>query len=238
MKKLAFILLSATLLVAATIKASAQDVSTQNRQVSGFSAVSSGGPFNVHIKMDGTESVKVEADTKFINEIETVVEGNTLRIQFKDHRWSSRYNDLHKAEIYVSAKALNTLINSGSGHMEVEGTIATSGEFKVVLSGSGSINTSVKSGELHAVITGSGSIRINGRTGDADMVISGSGQIEGKDLKTESAKAVITGSGNVFISAEKSVSAHITGSGSVIYSGNASVIDTRTIGSGRVSKAN
>jgi len=69
MKKLAFILLSATLLVAATIKASAQDVSTQNRQVSGFSAVSSGGPFNVHIKMEGTESVKVEADTKFINEI-------------------------------------------------------------------------------------------------------------------------------------------------------------------------
>jgi len=238
MKKLAFILLSATLLVAATIKASAQDVSTQNRQVSGFSAVSSGGPFNVHIKMDGTESVKVEADTKFINEIETVVEGNTLKIQFKDHRWSSRYNDLHKAEIYVSAKALNTLINSGSGHMEVEGTAATPGEFKVVLSGSGSINTSVKSGELHAVITGSGSIRINGHTGDADMVISGSGQIEGKDLKTESAKAVITGSGNVYISAEKSVSAHITGSGSVIYSGNASVIDTRTIGSGRVSKAN
>src|SRR5690242_18232537 len=98
MKKLAFILLSAALFVAATIKASAQDVSTQNRQVSGFSAVSSGGPFNVHIKMDGTESVKVGADTKFINEIETVVEGNTLRIQFKDHRWSSRYNDLHKAE--------------------------------------------------------------------------------------------------------------------------------------------
>jgi len=237
MKKLAFTLLSAALLVAATIKASAQDVSTQARQVSGFSSVASGGPFNVHIKMDGTESVKIEADTKYINEIETVVEGNTLKIQFKDHKWNNRYNDLHKAEIYVSAKELNSLTNSGSGHMEVEGTITTSGEFKAVLSGSGSINTSVKSGDLRVVISGSGSIRINGRTGDADMVISGSGQIEGKGLKTESAKAVITGSGNIYVTAEKSISAHITGSGRVQYSGNASVTDTRTIGSGRVTRA-
>jgi hypothetical protein len=234
MKRLAFTLLSAALLSAATISALAQETSTQTRQVSGFTSIASGGPFNVHIKMDGTESVKVEADTKYINEIETVVEGNTLKIQFKDHKWSNRYNDMHKAEVYVSAKSLNGLVNSGSGHMGVDGMITTSGEFKAVLSGSGSINTSVKSGNLNAVISGSGSIRINGRTGDADLVISGSGQIEGKDLKTESAKAVITGSGNIYVAVEKSVSAHITGSGSVNYSGNAPVVNSRTIGSGRV----
>lgn len=238
MKRLAFTLLSAALLAAATIKSSAQDVSTQNRQVSGFSSVSSGGPFNVHIKMDGNESVKVEADTKYINEIETIVEGNTLKIQFKGHKWSNRYNDLHKAEIYISAKALNALTNSGSGHMEVEGTITTSGEFKAVLSGSGSIHTSIQSGDLRLVISGSGSIAVNGRTGDADMVISGSGQIEGKDLKTESTKAVITGSGDISVIAEKNVTAHITGSGSLNYSGNASVVDSRYTGSGRVNHVN
>jgi len=233
MKRLAFTLLSAALFLAATISASAQETSTQTRQVSGFTSIASGGPFNVHIKMDGTESVKVEADANIINEIETVVEGNTLRIRFKNREYRS-YNNIHKAEVYVSAKSLNALTNSGSGQMSVDGTITTSGEFKAVLSGSGSINTSVKSGELHAVLSGSGSIKINGRTGDADLVISGSGQIEGKDLKTESTKAVITGSGNVYVAAEKSVSAHITGSGSVNYSGNASVVDSRTIGSGRV----
>jgi hypothetical protein len=233
MKRLAFTLLSAALFSAVTISVSAQETSTQTRQVSGFTSIASGGPFNVHIKMDGTESVKVEADTKYINEIETVVEGNTLRIKFKGREYR-QYNNIHKAEVYVSAKSLNGLTNSGSGQMSVDGTITTSGEFKAVLSGSGSINTSVKSGELHAVLSGSGSIKINGRTGDADLVISGSGQIEGKDLKTESTKAVITGSGNVYVAAEKSVSAHITGSGSVNYSGNASVVDSRTIGSGRV----
>lgn len=237
MKRLAFTFLSVALLLTATIKASPQDSSTQSRQVSGFTAVASGGPFNVHIKMDGMESVKVEADDNIVNEIETVVEGSTLKIRFKDRNWSNRYNHIHKAEIYVSAKALTGLVNSGSGHMEVEGTITTSGEFKAVLSGSGSIRTSVKSGNVNAVISGSGSIKIGGNTGDAELTISGSGQIEGKDLKAESVKATITGSGNVYITAEKSVSGHITGSGSVLYSGSASVVDTRTIGSGRVSKA-
>jgi len=238
MKKLAFTLLSSALLIATTIKASAQDVSTQNRSVSGFSAIASGGPFNVHIKMGGNESVKVEADTKFIDEIETVVEGNTLKIQFKDHRWSNRYNNIHKAEIYVSARALNSLTNSGSGHMEVEGTISTPDEFKTVLSGSGNINATIKSDGLRAKISGSGSIRLKGSCGEADLGISGSGQIEARDLKAQAVSAGITGSGSIYITAEKTVSAHITGSGNVIYAGNATTTDTRTVGSGRVSRAN
>jgi hypothetical protein len=238
MKKIAYTLLSATLIIAATIKVAAQDVSTQNRQVSGFSAIASGGPFNVHIKMDGSESVKVEADTKFIDQIETVVEGNTLKIQFKDHRWSNRYNDLHKADIYVSARSLNSLTNSGSGHMEVEGTISTSDEFKTVLSGSGNITATIKSDGLRAKISGSGSIKLRGSCGDADLGISGSGQIEARDLKAQAVSAGITGSGDVYITAEKTVSAHITGSGNVVYSGNATITNTHTVGSGRVSRAN
>lgn len=238
MKKITFTLLSAALLIVAAIKASAQDVSTQNRSVSGFSAIASGGPFNVHIKMDGSESVKVEADTKFIDEIETIVEGNTLKIQFKDHRWSNRYNNIHKAEIYVSAKSLNSLTNSGSGHMEVEGTISISNEFKTVLSGSGNISATIKSDGLRAKISGSGSIRLKGSCGDADFGISGSGQIEARDLKAQAVSAGITGSGSIYITAEKTVSAHITGSGNVIYAGNATITDTRTVGSGSVSRAN
>lgn len=237
MKKLSFTLLSAVLLAAATIKSSAQDVSTQNRQVSEFSSVASGGPFNVHIKMGGSESVKVEADTKYINEIETVVEGNILKIRFKDHQWSNRYNNIHKAEIYVSAKSLRSLTNSGSGHMEVEGTISTSDEFKTVLSGSGDITATIKSDGLRAKISGSGSIKLSGSCGDADISISGSGQIDARGLKAQAVIAGITGSGGVYITAEKTVSAHITGSGNVVYSGNAIVTDTHTVGSGRVSRA-
>lgn len=235
MKRVIFTILSIMLLSAAAIKVSAQESSVQNRQVSGFNAVASSGPFNVHIKLDGTESVKVDADSNIINDIETVVEGNTLKIRFKDRDHRRYEQNVHKAEVYVSAKSLNSLINSGSGSTNVDGVI-NADDFKVVLSGSGSVSTSVKSGELHATISGSGSIKLNGSTGDAKIMISGSGQVEAKGLKTESANVVITGSGNVYVKVEKTVSAHITGSGNVEYSGAASVVDSRTIGSGRVNK--
>jgi hypothetical protein len=230
MKKLTYFILSAALLSLVVVKASAQG---QSRSVSGFNAVASAGPFNVYIKLDGNESVKVDADADVINDIETVVEGNTLKIRFKDRE--SRYRNIHKADIYVEAKSLEALTNSGSGGIKVDGMISAN-DFKAVLSGSGNISASVKSGDLHATISGSGNIKLSGSAGDADFVITGSGEISGKDLRTNSIKAVITGSGNIYVEAEKAITAHITGSGSVMYSGNASNINSFTTGSGRVTR--
>jgi hypothetical protein len=229
MKRLVFILFAVALVSAATINARAQE----SRQVSGFNSVASAGPFNVHIKIDGNESVKVDADADVINDIETVVEGNTLKIRFKDREY--RHHNIHKAEVYVEAKSLNSLLNAGSGSIKVDGTISTD-NFKAVLSGSGNISTAVKSESLHAVISGSGSVNLSGGTGEADMVITGSGEIDGRHLKAGSVVGTITGSGNIYIEAEKSIVGRITGSGSVIYSGNATSVTSHTTGSGRVTK--
>jgi hypothetical protein len=230
MKRLPYVILSTALLSLVTIKASAQG---QNRSVSGFNAITSSGSFNVYVKLDGNESVRVDADADIINEIETVVEGNTLKIRFKDHfNW---HHNIRKADVYVEAKSLEALTNSGSGGIKVDGTINAS-NFKAMLSGSGNINASVKSGSTHATISGSGNIKLSGSSGDADFVITGSGEISGRDLKTNAVSAVITGSGNIYVEAERSINAHITGSGSVLYSGNASSINSSTTGSGRVTK--
>src|SRR6185503_14125245 len=98
MKRLSYLILSVTLLSLVSIKVSAQ---SQTRSVSGFNAIASAGPFNVYVKLDGNESVKVEADADIINDIETVVEGNTLKIRFKDREY--RHHNIHKAEVYVEA---------------------------------------------------------------------------------------------------------------------------------------
>ena len=219
------------LLMTAALNASAQN--SQTREVSGFNSVASAGPFNVHIKLDGTESLKIDADPGIINEIETTVKDGALKISFKDHNYWNK--NAGKIDIYVTAKSLSGLVNSGSGSIKVDGLISTD-NFKAVLSGSGNITTSVKSDGLHAVISGSGSIKLSGDANDADIVVTGSGELNGKDLKTSSSQVTITGSGNVHVAANKSVSAHIIGSGSVVYSGNATVSDAKYIGSGRMTK--
>ncbi|UOE51720.1 DUF2807 domain-containing protein [Mucilaginibacter sp. SMC90] len=230
MKKLIFSLMASLLTVSIAFNTSAQTVS---RNVSGYNGIACGGPFNVFIKIDGTESLKLDVDANIVDDIKTEVQGGILKVEFKDH-WKNHRN-IQRANIYITAKSLGYLANSGSGNSTVDG-VMTADNAKIALSGSGNIKTAVKSGSLDMRISGSGSIDVKGSTGMADCHISGSGEINGKSLKTETVEASIAGSGNINVIASKTVSARISGSGSVVYSGSATTGETHYAGSGRVSK--
>lgn len=231
MKKIAYSFFAALMVIASTLTVSAQTEET--RQVSGFNTISSAGPFNVHVKINGTESLKLTASPDIIHEIVTEVENGNLKIKFKNHnQW--RYENTGPVNVYITAKSLSGLNNAGSGGINVEGDL--NGEnVKIALSGSGDIASEVKAGNLHVSISGSGSVHINGNSGETQISIAGSGELLGKSFKTASASVSIAGSGSAYLIADKNISANIVGSGNVIYSGSATV-ESRTIGSGRVSK--
>lgn len=233
MKRIAYTIFAAVLMVATTLRASAQ--SEESRQVSGFTSIGSGGPFDVHVKIDGTESLKIKGSAEAIREIETKVEDGGLQIKFK-HR-SGDHENYGKIDIYVTAKSLSGLVNAGSGSMKVEGTVSGS-KVNISLSGSGSISSSVKAGDFHAVISGSGSIALSGSADETKIAISGSGDLDGRRFKTNTASVTIAGSGNAHLGADKSISATIVGSGNVVYTGTATISNSRTVGSGRLSKEN
>jgi len=232
MKKLVYTIVSLVLVAATSFKVSAQ--SEESRSVSGFNGVGSAGPFDVHVKIDGTESLKIKASQEAIKEIETYVKDGKLQIKFK-HRDYSNEQDFGRIDIYVSAKSLSSIANAGSGSIKVEGTVT--GDVNVALSGSGNISTSVKAGLFHVAISGSGSVELSGSANETKISIAGSGDMNGKRFKTGEANVTIAGSGNASFGADKNISANIVGSGNVNYTGNATV-SSRTIGSGRVSKTN
>ncbi|WP_295670649.1 head GIN domain-containing protein [uncultured Mucilaginibacter sp.] len=234
MKRLTYTIFAAILVFAVSFKSSAQ--SGESRQVSGFHSIASGGPFNVHVKINGTESLKISTRPDIIKLIETVVEDGTLKIKFRDHLRSGEGDTDGPIDIYVTAKSLSALVNSGSGSIRVVGAAVSGENVNIVLSGSGDIESAVKTGNLHTTISGSGTIQLRGSVNETKVVISGSGEMKGKELKTNSASVVISGSGNAYLNADKTVSAHIVGSGNVVYSGNATITDSKTVGSGSVSK--
>jgi hypothetical protein len=233
MKKISLTLFAVILFIAATLNASAQKEET--RQVTGFNGISSGGSFNVHVKIDGTESLKIVADEDVLPKIETIVENNKLEIRFKK---SSFWHNVRtgKIDIYVTAKSLSSLALSGSGSIKLDGNLSGN-DVKVTVSGSGNIVSTVKANELNTSMSGSGSIKIDGSSTNTNISVSGSGSIHGRDLKTENVSVSVSGSGNVNIHADKSLSAHIAGSGNITYSGNATVSNVSTAGSGRIRKA-
>jgi hypothetical protein len=227
MKNITFLLLA--LVGLAVTRVSAQSI--QTRPVSGFSSLANSGSFTVRVKITGTESVKVTAGADVINEIETVVEGGTLQIRYKHPH--EQHNNSGKVEVDVTARSLSGLVCAGSGSVTVDGVVKGH-SVDVTLSGSGTISSGVEGSDLHVTISGSGSVNLSGKAGQTKVTLSGSGGLAAKDLSTDVAELMISGSGNTYLTVNKTISGTIVGSGSVTYSGNATVSEVHAVGSGKI----
>lgn len=204
------------------------------RQVSGFSAVSVSGRHHVYIKMGNSESLRLEGDSDAINEIEAKVENGVLKIRNKKQLNNLSWNNTEKVNIYIEAKSLNGLVLSGSGNLEVKGKLKAE-NLNNTLSGSGSITVNIDVENYNAVISGSGQITTQGAAKNAKITVAGSGDFDGRNLKTSNTSAKVSGSGNISIISEKELDAVMSGSGDIRYGGNANVNSTKS-GSGRISK--
>ncbi len=231
MKHTAFLFLALTGILGIIGTVSAQ--STQTRSVSGFNSVADAGSFAVHVKITGTESLKITADASIIDEIETVVNSGNLEVRFKHPNQPHHYNG--RVDVYITAKSLNALTCSGSGSVELDGALKGR-EADVTLSGSGSISTGIASDAVQVTISGSGKISLSGTTGKTSVAISGSGDLKAENLKSDVAEVQTTGSGNAHLNVNKSISAQIVGSGNVYYTGTGTIAKSETIGSGRIRK--
>jgi len=204
----------------------------QVRSVSGFNSVGNAGSFAVHIKVNGTESLKIDgADAGTLAKIETLVANGHLEIRWV--RGSEPHNYNGRIDVYVTAKSLSGLSNAGSGSMDVDGVVK-GGSVEVDLSGSGSIAAAVDAGKLDIVISGSGRTTLKGKASSTHIDIAGSGRLSADGLSTDVADAEISGSGDTYITVNKTISASIVGSGSVHYSGAATIGSVSTVGSGRL----
>jgi hypothetical protein len=194
MKKI--ILTFCFLTLIATLRASAQK--EQTRQVSGFTAIANNGSFDVKVKVDGTESVRVVSDRNEYDKIETVVENGTLRIGSKRSMgWGDGIRG--NVTVYVSAKSLSAIKSNGSGDITVSGDLHGSSA-EVSNSGSGEVRIGGNvSGERISVrMVGSGDTRIDGTLEgqNVDVSVTGSGNIT-TGVKAGDLRAHLTGSGNI-----------------------------------------
>jgi hypothetical protein len=210
-------------------------ISDDERTVKDFNGIASGGPIEVIVKMGSTESIRFEGDAEAIATLVTEVKSNILIIRPKTswRSWSSKY-DNKKIIAYVTAKNITSLTMSGNGSINVSGKV-TASEMTTTLSGSGSIKASIDVDELTSVLSGSGSLNITGTASKARVTISGSGAFSGKTLAVDDLSTKISGSGSVFIRADRKIDAVIVGSGNVNYSGDPEV-EKRVIGSGTINK--
>jgi Putative auto-transporter adhesin, head GIN domain len=207
---------------------------TENRTVSGFSALSVGGNIDVVVRQGGKEALELRADDNVLPLIETVVEGSgddkRLVIRFKRGESVRTKTQVLATVDVVNLKAL-ALSGSGDALVEALNTPA----FALSLSGSSdAVLKKIDTPQLKVSISGSGDVKAAGAAGRCEFSIAGSGDVASRDLACDDVSISIAGSGDAKVSAKKTLAVSIAGSGDVEYSGGAQLVKSSVAGSGSV----
>jgi hypothetical protein len=181
------------------------------RPVGRFDAIDIAGSGRLVFRQGDQESLKIEADDNVLPFIKSSVEGNELRLAFRNN---------------VSLQARSLIVYT-----------VTARDLKAVnLSGSVSAKLdSLSTDRLEIEISGSGDVAATGRAKDQRIEISGSGDYDGTACPGATGDVRISGSGHVVVNVSEHLDASVSGSGDVEYLGHPAVT-AHVSGSGGVSR--
>ncbi|HRG83098.1 MAG TPA: head GIN domain-containing protein [Chitinophagaceae bacterium] len=186
-------------------------VTTESRNISGFTNVSTAGSTNIYISPGAAFKVEVKGYSNLLPYYETKLVNNTLQLGFKEG--VNVKND--NTEVFITMPSLNGISLAGSGNISTSGIFPNVTDFNSRIEGSGNIDFS------------------NGTCSNFYATIEGSGNIKAMNMVADKAETNTTGSGNTEITANTQLKVRITGSGNVYYRGTP-VITTNIAGSGAV----
>jgi hypothetical protein len=209
---------------------------TFERSTGDYDEVSVSGFFDV-VLVPGTEGdLTLRGEENLLEHIITEVKDGKLIIKVEkgmNLKPSSWKDGIH---ITVPIESINAVTLSGSGDIVGKKTIETN-NFKTSMSGSGDITLDIEARSVEASMSGSGDINLSGSTTDFVVTISGSGDIKAYELQADNVDATVSGSADIKVTAKKMLKARVSGSGDISYKGNPQKVDTKTSGSGDITKA-
>jgi hypothetical protein len=208
---------------------------TITRSTADYDEVALSGWFDV-LLVEGREGeLSLTGESNLLEYVKTEVKNGKLTIKTENgiHLKPSNWNS--GITITVPVESISAVTLSGSGDIVSEKTIRTP-SMAATMSGSGDITLAVEAERVTATMSGSGDITLSGNTQDFEATISGSGDIKAFELQAEHVNATVSGSADIKVTANQSLTARVSGSGDITYRGNPAKLDTKTSGSGDVSK--
>lgn len=228
MKKLAF------LLIIGLIGTSSFAQKKENRKVDDFNYVSFGVSGDLIIIQGSKTEVILEGDEEVLENIETTVSGNKLKIRSKNSSWSW-WGNSSRIKATVTLKDFTGVSVSGSGDVVSKGLLKGD-DVELSVSGSGELDLSLQADDIDCSISGSGSIDLSGNGKTGSLSISGSGELDAADFEIETFSIRISGSGDAAVHVTKEIDSRISGSGTVRYKGDPDKVSNNSSGSGKLRK--
>jgi hypothetical protein len=203
----------------------------ENREVKDFKEIAVAGKFIISLRQGSNESLRLEGSEEDLSKIETDVSAGKLKIKVKN------FAKIGEVKIFIEYKQMEEFSIAGSSVAVFE-TQHKSDNMTLEIAGSGDITGDFSVKNFEAEIAGSGKIHLKGNAEKQELSVAGSGLIESNEMKTLVCEVDIAGSGDVYVSPEKSLKAEIAGSGIVSYSGNPGNVEASVAGSGKIKKTN
>ena len=186
-------------------------ITSQERNVTGFSGVVANGSTDAFINIDTGFIVTVKGYENLLSSYETTVSNGVLTAGFKDNVNVSNDN----TELDVTLPLLDYVETSGDGDVTVTGEVSGSDHLKTVVNGAANISVE------------------QGNADEFEGDLSGMGNIFALGFQCRVANVKISGDGSVEISVSDTLNVSISGNGKVYYHGSP-VIITNITGNGQV----
>lgn len=187
------------------------------RDVGNFSKLVNRGAAVVYATQENYKPLKVEADSAILSLIETFVKNDTLIIQFKK---DTIIKTSRPIKIFVSVPKLVYSRLDGAGGFIGQNKFSYTEPVTYEIRGAGGFKAEMSTTKFIGILKGVGEMELTGTATDKDITISGAGKFEGRDLVSQNAVVKVSGVGNAYVNAQKTLNVTITGIGSVYYKGN------------------
>jgi hypothetical protein len=205
---------------------------SETRDVGRFTRISVGGSGELVVIQGAETSLVVEADDNLLPYLETVVEGDTLRLGISDAARGRSVQPRRTIRYTVTTPNVEELRGAGSTGIRADALDLDRLELNVSGSANVVIGTLVAD-EITVDISGSGNVDVAGRVDTQRINVGGSGNYRAADLESARVSAQSQGSGRVTVWVTESLDARASGAGDVRYYGSPQT-SASTSGSGRV----
>jgi hypothetical protein len=214
--------LSACAITGFNVTRGSGDLTTESRNVSGFSRIQIDGAGDLIIVQGESESLEIQAEDNIIGDLTSEVRNETLVLGYRENFLRSTIIPTERITYTLTVINLSEVTINGAADMEID-SLETDA-FALNINGAGQVSIDqLMADNLTVQISGTATIEIAGEVTQQSITIDGAGNFEAGDLATSSTTVDINGLGNATVWATETLDISIDGGGNLRYYGSPDV---------------
>jgi hypothetical protein len=206
------------------------NVTSQTRDLPGFTGVKVGSGINVFLTQGETQHVEVEADENLLDWIRTEVEGSVLHIYTDKNIRMARTKKVH-----ITCKTIDRIDVSSAG--DVTGLTPFKTErLDIDMSSAGDLKFEVEARDISISISSAGSVTIKGKTDTLNADLSSAGDLNAFELEAKVGEVSVSSAGSARVFVTEEASFRSSSAGDIDYRGEPRIREIHTSSAGSVNK--